>query len=127
MTLTPQDITGAGKIKPMAARHFAEKAETVQNITNLYASGITQDPMVLNHISSVQMVKLLEDALDLSDYELFRPNVRIGEQAEAQRLSHAMEEQTLMQASTPTGLTEDDAQGPDLVSPEQMVQPPPEQ
>jgi hypothetical protein len=124
MTLTPDDITGAGKIKPLAARHFAEKAETIQNITNLYASGIAQDPMVLNHISSVQMVKLLEDALDLSDYELFKPNVRIAEQAEAQRLSHAMEEQTLMQAGTPTGLTEDDAPGPGVMPAETGPQPP---
>lgn len=121
MTLTADDITGAGKIKPMAARHFAEKAEVVQNVTSLYASGIAKDPMVLNHISSVQLVKLLEDALDLSDYELFKPNIRIAEQAQAQRLSHAMEEQTLMQAGTPTGLTPEDTGS--ALPPEAMAQP----
>ncbi|HEY6020966.1 MAG TPA: hypothetical protein VIY48_14005, partial [Candidatus Paceibacterota bacterium] len=33
-SLSPTDVTGAGKLRPMAARHFAEKAEMVQNISN---------------------------------------------------------------------------------------------
>lgn len=116
MTLTADDITGAGKIKPMAARHFAEKAELVQNIANLYQSGIGQDPLVMSHFSSIKFAQALEDALDLQDYEIVGEYVRIGEQAKAQRLSMAAEEQTLMQSQAPSGMTPDDVSGPDLMS-----------
>lgn len=118
MSLTSDDITGAGRIKPLAARHFAEKAEIVQNITNLYSSGLAQDPLVLSHISSVQLAKVLEEALNLTDYELVRPYIRTSEQAEAQRLQSAHEEQTLMQMGTPTGLTADDTVGGPMMTPE---------
>jgi hypothetical protein len=116
LTLTADDITGAGKIKPLAARHFAERAETVQNITNFYSSGVGQDPLVLAHISGIKLAKVIEELLDLTDYELVKPYVRLGEQAQAQRLSMAHEEQSLMQATTPSGLTPDDVAGPDLMS-----------
>ena len=108
MTLTADDITGAGRLKPMGARHFAEKAELVQNLTNLYASGIGQDPSVTVHISGLKVAKMLEDALDLSDYGLVAPNIRLAEQAQTQRLAAAHEEQTMMQIQTPAGLTPDD-------------------
>src|SRR5688572_8752048 len=34
-SLNVDDITGIGRIKPVAARHFAEQAELIQNLTNL--------------------------------------------------------------------------------------------
>lgn len=120
MTLTVDDITGAGKLKPMAARHFAEKAELVQNLSNMYQSGIGQDPLVIAHISGLKMAQALEDALDLQDYELVGEFVRIGEQAKAQRLSMVAEEQTMMQTMTPSGMTPDDVSGPDLMPQQQM-------
>jgi hypothetical protein len=116
MTLTADDITGAGRIKPLAARHFAEKAELVQNLSNLYQSGIGQDPLVMAHFSGKKIAKIVEDALDLSDYEAVQDFVRVGEQAEMQRLAMATEEQTLMQATTPSGMTPDDVEGPDIMS-----------
>ncbi len=115
LTLTADDITGAGKIKPLAARHFAERAERVQNLTQLYSSGIGQDPLVNAHISSIKLAKILEEDLDLTDYELVQPFVRLSEQAQAQRLSAAHQEQSLMQMGTPSGLTPDDTGGPDLI------------
>src|SRR6185295_2026974 len=36
--LTVEDITGIGRIKPVAARHFAEQAELIQNLTSLSQS-----------------------------------------------------------------------------------------
>lgn len=115
MTLTADDITGAGRIKPIAARNFAEKAELVQNLQSLYQSGMAKDQLVMNHFSSKKIARIVEEALDLTDYELVQDNVRIGEMAEAQRLQMASEEQTLMQATTPSGLTPDDVAGPDMM------------
>lgn len=126
MTLTSEDITGAGRLKPMAARHFAEKADLVQSLTSLFSSTIGQDPLVMSHFSGIKTAKVLEEALDLTEYEMVQPYVRLGEQAEAERIQAAQAEQSAMQAGTPTGLTPDDAMGPDLmeqIPPEQM-QPP---
>jgi hypothetical protein len=112
LTLSAEDITGAGKIKPVAARHFAERAEMVQNLTNLYASGIGQDPAVMIHFSSIKLAKMIEDLLDLQDYEVVQENVRLYEQEEVKRLAAAGEEQTQMGIMTPSGLSEDDTETP---------------
>jgi hypothetical protein len=116
MTLTADDITGAGKIKPLGARHFAEKAELVQNLVNLYSSGLGQDPLVQAHISGVGLAKvIIEDALDLAEFNLMQPYVRVGEQAQLQRLAAAAEEETMMQMGQPTGLTPEDTGGPTMM------------
>lgn len=127
MTLTPDDITGAGRIKPLAARHFAERAETVQNITNLFSSGILQDQMISVHFSGFEMAKALEELLDLQDYGIVQENIRVTEKAKVDRLMAAQQEQTQMQMGTQTGLTPDDHTGADMPSPMQAPMPMPQQ
>lgn len=107
MNLTPEDISGAGRVKPIAARHFAEKAERVQNVTSFWQS-FGQDPMIQSHFSSVEMAKLFEELLDLEGYDLVEPYIRITEQAEAQRMAMQHEEDTLVGAGTPAGIAPDD-------------------
>ncbi len=106
--LTAHDITGAGRIKPLAARHFAEKAETIQNITNFFASPIGQDPGVKVHWSALKISKVMEDLLDLQDYELVQKNIRLSEEADAKREAMTHEQQVQMEATTPAGLAPDD-------------------
>ncbi len=108
LELTANDIAGAGRLKPIGARHFAEKAETVQNIVNLYNSGIGQDQMVMSHISALGIAKMMEELLELGDFSLVQPNIRLSEQADMQRMQQIGEEQNMMSATTPSGLTEDD-------------------
>lgn len=107
-TLSPQDITGAGRLKPIAARHFAEQAEIVQNLTQFYASGPGQDPDVRQHFSSIQLAKMFEDLLGIEDFKIVVPYIRISEQADSARLQNAAMEQVQMEAQTPSGLTPDD-------------------
>lgn len=110
--ISPEDITGNGRIVPMAARHFAEYAEKVQNVTAFFSSPVGQDPMVKAHFSSIGLAEMFEDLLDLSGYKLVIPNVRISEEAEAQRLQMTQGEQTQMHTMTPSGLTPEDYSGP---------------
>jgi hypothetical protein len=112
MDLTPSDIVGAGKLKPIAARHFAERAELVQNLTNFYNSAIGQDNDVRMHLSSVQLAKLFEAMFDIEDYEIVVPYVRIGENAQAQRLIQTHTEQLQMEAQTSAGISPDDYDKP---------------
>lgn len=107
-TLTAKDITGSGRIRPVAARHYAEKAEMIQNLTNFYASAIGQDPDIKAHISSVRFARMLEELLNLEDYKIFQPFIRLTEQSEAQRLANAQMEETQVQAMTPSGVAQGD-------------------
>lgn len=106
--LTKQDLSALGRLKPIAAKHFAERAELVQNLNNFFNSPVGQDPMVLNHFSSIKLAGMFEEILDLSDFEVVQTNVRISEQADAQRQMNAQEEDVLTEAGTPAGIAEDD-------------------
>lgn len=106
--LTPRDITGAGQIKPLAARHFAEKAEMVQNLNNFANSALGQDPAITVHMSGFKTAKLMEELLGFSDYALVGEFVRLEEQAEGERLAQVYQEQNAIESQTPAGLTPDD-------------------
>ena len=103
--LTVEDITGIGRIKPVAARHFAEQAELVQNLTNLSGSGLW--PVVQPHYSGVKLAKITEKIFNLEDHEVVIPYVAISEQAEGQKLANAMEEQVMQEIGTATGMGND--------------------
>lgn len=103
--LTVEDITGVGRIKPIAARHHAEQAQTIQNITSLAQSPVWQ--VVAPHWSGVKLAKFFEDAFNLQQYEMILPWVAITEQAEAQKHSQSLEEQVATEGMTASGLGED--------------------
>ena len=103
--LTVDDITGVGRIKAIGARHFAEQAELVQNLTALTGSGLWQT--VHQHFSSVILAKILESTFDLKDYKVVIPNIAIAEQMDQQRLIQSMQEQLHQEAGTATGMGED--------------------
>jgi hypothetical protein len=117
--LTVEDITGIGRIRPIAARHFAEQAELVQNLTSLAGSQLW--PTVQPHFSSIKLAKFFERAFNVEQEELVLPFVSISEQAEGQRLAQAMQEQNLQATQTASGMGEDFDLQP---SPAQMAQQP---
>lgn len=105
MTLTVEDITGIGRIKPVAARHFAEQADLIQNLTSLTGSNLW--PVVQPHFSGVKLAKIVSNFFNLDDYEVFTPYVALAEQADAQMQVHALQEQIHMAAGTATGQGQD--------------------
>lgn len=116
LNLTPEDISGSGRIRPVAARHFAEVAERVQNVTNLYQM-LMGDPLLIQHFSSVNLAKMFEELLDLEQFKLVEPYVRLAEAAEAQQLQNQHDEETMMAIQTPSGLTPDDFdEGPGVLA-----------
>lgn len=106
--LTAADLTGSGRVRPVAARHFAEQAEQLQNLTSFYSSTIGADPDIRAHISSIKMAKLLEELLEIKDYEIIQPFIRLTEHADAQRLAQANQEQLMMELHQPSGLNAED-------------------
>lgn len=100
-SLTVQDITGVGRIRPIAARHFAEQANLIQNLTNLAGSGLW--PMVQPHFSGIKLAKFFENAFDICDYEMVMPYIALAEQADAQKMAGALSEQVITALGTATG------------------------
>lgn len=116
-TLSVEDITGVGRIKPVAARHFVEQAELVQNLTALTGSGVW--PSIQPHFSSVKLAKIYEEMFNLEKYEVMTPFVAISEQAEGQMLANQNQENVARATMTPTGMGEDfDLDDPSLQMPQ---------
>jgi hypothetical protein len=112
VTLQPKDLIGNGSIRPIAARHFAEQAERIQNLTAFFNSPIGQDEEVKSHFSSLKVARMMEELLDIQEYELVLPHVRLAERAEAQKIANAQLEQVLMEAGVPSGISPDDSDQP---------------
>lgn len=80
-TITKQDITAKGKIVPMGARHFAERATRIQNLNQLI--GLKQsDPSIAVHISGKALAKIISE--EINEPEIFGENIAIEEQKDAQ-------------------------------------------
>jgi len=112
ISLTAEDITGSGRIRAVAARHFVETAERVQSISTFLGSPVGQDPSIAVHFSGIGTARLFEELLDIKDYKLVEPYIRLTEQAEGQQLALQHEEDTMMGLQTPSGLTPEDSDLP---------------
>ena len=86
--ITKEDIKANGKIIPMGARHFAERAQRVQSITQLYQLKLA-DPTIAAHMSGKEFARILAD--ELGEPALFSENITVIEQMETQKI--AMEAQ----------------------------------
>ena len=97
--ITRDDLLAKGRIYPMGARHFAAKANMIQNLTQLSSSPLGQDPSISVHISGKKMAKLIEELLDLEKFNLVQDNIRVFEQQETQQLINSAQGQVDEQAA----------------------------
>ena len=97
--ITKDDIIASGKIVPVGARHFAERARRVQNLTQLFQIKAT-DPSVAAHLSGKELARILSE--ELGEPSLFSENIAVAEQLETQEQvqnAQVVNEENLMQAS----------------------------
>jgi len=104
-SLTVEDITGVGRIKPVAARHFAEQAELIQNLTALAGSNLW--PVVQPHFSGIKLSKILEQTFDLTEFEAVMPFISLAEQAEGQSMIQQLQQSLMQKMGTATGMGHD--------------------
>lgn len=88
--VTKDDITAKGKLRPVGARHFAARAQLLQNLTGITNSNLWAS--VSPHMSGKAMSRLIEDTLQLQRFDLFSDNAAVFEQAETQRLVNQAQE-----------------------------------
>ena len=109
-TITKDDITARGTLRPRGASHFAERANQLQNVISLMNSTVAADPSVTAHLSGKRLAKLLEELSDLERFQIYGDNIRLIEQAESQQIAAAATEQAEVNAATPPGINEADLQ-----------------
>lgn len=88
-TITRADIQGNGRIVPVGASHFAERAQRVQNIQNMMA--MKQDPSIAAHISGKKVAEII--STELGEKALFGVNIAVEEQLETQKAMQDAEAQ----------------------------------
>jgi hypothetical protein len=102
--ISKEDILGKGKLRPRGARHFAARAQLVQELTQFMAT-LGQDEGVKLHVSGLKLAQLMEDKLGLHKFELVKENIRILEQAESQKVAEAAQE--MLAEENAQGMTND--------------------
>jgi len=101
-SITKEDITARGRITPVGARHFAERAQRLQNLNSLIQ--IKQDPTVGAHISGKKIAELL--SYELGEEALYGENISVQEQMETQQSAQDKEADMMerMQVAAEEGL-----------------------
>lgn len=99
LTITRDDITANGKIRPIGARHFAKQAQDLQNLVGIMGSPL--GAMVSPHMSAKALTKFVEDIAGIKGYEIFKPNVAVFEQQETQSLMNQASEDLQVQMAAP--------------------------
>lgn len=97
LSITKEDITAKGKLRPIGARHFAARAQIIQNISGIFNSPVAQ--FIAPHISGKQLTKLFEDVMGLNRFQLFQDNAQLFEQLETQQLMLTAQEEMELQQS----------------------------
>ena len=95
LQITPDTLNQRGKLYPVGARHFAQRAQVVQNLLGFINSAAYQDPAVSAHISGKKIAQLMEEHLGLDRYELVQDNIRIAENQESQGMNMQAQENVM--------------------------------
>jgi len=93
-SITKEDITANGVLRPIGARHYAQKAQELQNLVGVFNSPIGQ--MLAPHTSGVGLSDFVNDVIDLRGYNIFQKNIAVAEQQELQALTNQAQEETIM-------------------------------
>jgi hypothetical protein len=107
LEITQDDLTAKGRLVARGSRHFAARAQLIQNLSNLAASGMYVDESVKVHLSGKRMAELIEENLGLSRYNVYQPNIRIVENMETQEMMREAQEHLQMGAMTPVETNEE--------------------
>ena len=97
--VTKEDITATGKIRPIGARHFTQRARRLQELNQLMASPMGQ--AIMPHVSTMKVAQLVEEDLGIEQFGIFKPNVAIFEEAERQRLVGQIQEDMAVEQQVP--------------------------
>ena len=99
LSITKDDITAKGKLRPIGARHYAARAQLVQNLLGVFNSPIGQ--VIAPHVSAKRLAQMVEEYMGFEQYDFIRDNVRVAEEAETQRLINQNQQTLAVEQATP--------------------------
>lgn len=99
-SVTKDDITASGRLRPIGARHFAKQAQDLQNLMGVYSNQIVAG-MITPHTSAIALTKFIEDVTGLGGYKIWAPNVAVGEQQETARQAGQAQEDLAVENTQP--------------------------
>jgi hypothetical protein len=108
LSITKEDITAKGKLRPIGARHYAARAQLIQNMLGVFNSPMGQ--MIAPHISAKRLAKMLEEYMGFEQYGFVKDNAALFEQAETAKLAQQAQTTMTTQANTPIEESMIDAQ-----------------
>jgi hypothetical protein len=77
-SVTANDITANGNLRPVGARHFAKQSKDLRNLADVFNTPIGE--LVKPHTSAIELTKFIDDTMGLQGYNIFSPNVNVKEQ-----------------------------------------------
>lgn len=93
-----EDITANGVLRPVGARHFAQKAQELQNLVGVFNSPIGEK--IAPHTSGIGLTEFVNDVTDLRGYDIFRKNVAVEEAQETEALASQASQDNMAKAMT---------------------------
>lgn len=99
LSITKEDISSKGKLRPIGARHYANRAQLMQNLSGVFSSPVGQ--IIAPHISSKKLAQLVEDFMGFEQYDFISDNVAVFEQQETQALMGQAQQTNEVQAQVP--------------------------
>ena len=97
-TLTKEDITAAGVVRPVGARHFAKQSQDLQNLLSVMNSPMGQ--MIQPHTNTANLAKFVDDITGLTGYDIFKPKAGLNEAQESQDHMGRLQETSAVMNST---------------------------
>lgn len=104
--ITKDDLVGKGKLRPIGAKHYAARAQLVQNILGIFNSPVGN--LIAPHLSSKKLAQLVEDYMGFTRFDFIQDNVAIFEQAETQKLIGQVQQENQVASEIPV---EEELQG----------------
>jgi hypothetical protein len=98
-TITKDDITASGILRPVGARHFAQQSQDIQTLLGFVNSPLAE--FIKPHISGKAVYKMVEGLSNMESFKLFSDFAQVYEQTELANVTNDMQEQFQADATAP--------------------------
>ena len=120
LSITKDDLTIRGKLRPIGARHYAMRAQLLQNILGVFNSPI--GAIIQPHISGKRIAQMVEEYMGFEKYDFIGEFIGLFEQGEQQKIVQQVQKE-LQQSMTEPNMDERTlgAQEQELLNQEQAM------
>ena len=100
LSVTKEDLTARGKLRPIGARHYAARAQLMQNMLGVFNSPIGQ--YIAPHISAKKLANMVEEYMGFEKFDFIKDNAALFEGAEQEQLRMQIQQDLQAQVSQPS-------------------------